>query len=182
MAAPMIAMAAFTGVKTIAGLLGAKSQIKAISQQQAEIARVASLNAKSQAESLAKEGALVAREKGKETQARAGATRLSYLSAGLTMEGTPDAVANDIFNIGLEDIRQIGSNYATRSRNIVDEILGKATIQNMTLQSQAKSLRDEAIMSAANNIGSLMMGSNMFAGTPTTPGGGIPTPVPAPRG
>ena len=64
-------------------------------------------SSKSQARNTAKQGAIAAQNRADEIKRLAAKQRVSYLQAGLELEGTPQAVINDTYNTGLEDINEI---------------------------------------------------------------------------
>lgn len=73
--------------------------------------------AKSQAEAIARQGTLEAKNKARETVYKAANLRQSFLSSGLTLEGTPMSVINETINTGQEDISQIIANANARAKN-----------------------------------------------------------------
>ena len=72
-----------------------------------------------EAQAVAEQGTLQAKEKGKETRLRAARVQSSFLTSGLTLEGTPMAAIQSTFSTGLEDINQITENANKRSKNII---------------------------------------------------------------
>jgi len=77
------------------------------------------MNASAEAKATIKEGNIVASNKAKETQLKAAKLQSSFLSSGLTLEGTPGAAAGRACRTGMEDIEQIRSNYNTKAENII---------------------------------------------------------------
>ncbi len=71
------------------------------------------------AETAIAQGELDAKTKAKETKLRAVRAQSSFLTSGLTLEGTPMAAIQDIFKTGLEDVEQISTNANRRSKNII---------------------------------------------------------------
>ncbi len=78
-------------------------------------------SSKSQARNTAKQGAIAAQNRADEIKRLAAKQRVSYLQAGLELEGTPQAVINDTYNTGLEDINEIKSAYNQSSKNIMTQ-------------------------------------------------------------
>lgn len=76
---------------------------------------------KSEARQTAKQGAIAAQNRADEIKRLAAKQRVSYLQAGLELEGTPQAVINDTYNTGLADINEIKSAYNQRSKNIMTQ-------------------------------------------------------------
>jgi hypothetical protein len=73
--------------------------------------------AKSAARATAAEGDIVAKNRQKEIMMLASRQRLSYLQAGLELEGTPTNVITDTYNTGLADINNIYTNYRQSVKN-----------------------------------------------------------------
>lgn len=93
--------------------------------------------AKSDANAVAQQGTLEAKNKARETVYKAAQMRQSFLSSGLTLEGTPMSVINETINTGKEDINQIIANANARSKNTMAagrtnalNTLGKAFAQS----------------------------------------------------
>lgn len=76
---------------------------------------------KSEARQTAKQGAIAAQNRADEIKRLAAKQRVSYLQAGLELEGTPQAVINDTYNTGLADINEIKSAYNQSSKNIMTQ-------------------------------------------------------------
>lgn len=72
-----------------------------------------------QAEAIAQRGTLEAKNKARETVYRSAQLRQSFLSSGLTMEGTPLSVINETLNTGQQDVMQIVTNSNRSSKNAV---------------------------------------------------------------
>ena len=150
-----IAFAAFNAVRMVSGAISSRNQIKAISRQQQEIARVAQENAQAQSDALRKEGTLAAQNKAQEVARKAARQRVSFLSAGLTMEGTPESVIGAGLATGKEDIDQIAQNYAARANNAAMNIVGQARLQNMSLQQNAMGIAAENRSNMLSSLGSM---------------------------
>lgn len=80
---------------------------------------------KSEARQTARQGAIAAQNRADEIKKLAAKQRVSYLQAGLELEGTPQAVINDTYNTGLEDINEIKSAYNQSSKNIMTQARSK---------------------------------------------------------
>lgn len=75
--------------------------------------------ARKEAKAVTEEGRLLAENKARDTVREAGRLQSSFLSSGLTMEGTPMEVLKRSYQYGLEDINQIAKNANARSKNIM---------------------------------------------------------------
>ncbi len=73
--------------------------------------------AEARAKAITEDGKLRAKNKAKETVYSAARLKQSFLSGGLTLEGTPMSVLNETFTTGFEDVSQIATN-ANRSSNV----------------------------------------------------------------
>lgn len=99
--------------------------------------------AKDQAKDTIAEGKMVAENKARETRLKADRARSSFLSSGITLEGTPMSALDDIYDTGLADIGQIGKNYSTQANNQLkagrSEALGQfaSGFSGMSLESSA---------------------------------------------
>lgn len=82
-------------------------------------ARTANRAARTEARAITDEAAIVAGNKARDTVREAGRLQSSFLSSGLTMEGTPTEVLKRSYQFGLDDINQIAKNANTRSKNIM---------------------------------------------------------------
>lgn len=80
-------------------------------------ASAATSAAKKQAKATIAEGNIAAANKAKQVVQKAATQRVSFLNSSLTLEGTPMNVIESTFNVGLEDIAQIQSNYNTKAKN-----------------------------------------------------------------
>ncbi len=105
------------GIETVlfAGLIAgtALTQISNSTKQ----AKVAQNNAISKADSLKTEGDLAVQEKSKQVRLTAARQTASFLSSGLTLEGTPTDVINETYDVGIADVQNIGKNYQTARMN-----------------------------------------------------------------
>lgn len=57
---------------------------------------------------------------------RAARLKTSFLNSGLTLEGTPQNVLSDTYNVGLQDIDQIKTNANLRAKNAISSARTKA--------------------------------------------------------
>ena len=73
--------------------------------------------AKSNARWTAAEGELKAFNRAKQIVQLGAAQKNAYVGAGLELEGTPQAVMQDTYNTGLEDITAIQSGYQKQIKN-----------------------------------------------------------------
>lgn len=74
---------------------------------------------KSEAKQTAKAGAIVAEKRADDIMKLASRQRVSYLSAGLELEGTPQNVINDTYDTGIADVNDIIGTYNQKSKNIM---------------------------------------------------------------
>lgn len=75
---------------------------------------------KSDARREVKEGAVVAENRKKEIQQLAARQRVSFLQAGVELEGTPQNVIQDTYNTGIADINNINTTYNQRAKNMIN--------------------------------------------------------------
>jgi hypothetical protein len=114
----------------------------------AALSAVSSISAaNSQAKATIAEGNLATQNKAKEVALKAARQKSSFLTSGLTLEGTPMSVIENTFNTGIEDIKALGSNYNSQSKNIM-------------AQGRTKALSSFASL----GTGMSMSGSGMFSG------------------
>ena len=74
-------------------------------------------SAKSSIKALEKEAYQKMAERRKEIQRLVAEQKIGYGSAGVELEGTPQTVIQDTYNIGIQDINAIASSYNTAIRN-----------------------------------------------------------------
>ena len=114
------AMAALAGLK-VASALGNYKQSKA------------------DAKSVIKAGNIEAARRTQEIRELAAVQRVSYIAAGLELEGTPQAVISDTYRTGIEDIKAIKSSYQAKAKSIVKSaqtsLLGNLADAGMSLYS-----------------------------------------------
>lgn len=74
-------------------------------------------NANKQAKATIEQGNIALANKQKDIMRLAGSQQNSFLSSGLTLEGTPLNVIDSTFNSGITDLSQLSKNYNTTARN-----------------------------------------------------------------
>lgn len=74
---------------------------------------------KSESRQTAKAGAIAAEKRADDIMKLASKQRISYLSAGLELEGTPQNVINDTYETGIADVNNIIGSYSQKSKNIM---------------------------------------------------------------
>lgn len=72
---------------------------------------------KDQAKAAARQGDILAAQSEKKTLKLASAQKASFLSSGLTLDGTPQDVLEETFTLGKEDIGQIKDYYGQTAKN-----------------------------------------------------------------
>lgn len=72
---------------------------------------------KSNARTLARAGEIQAQNRAKEIMNLASKQRVSYLNAGVELEGTPQAVINDTYQTGIDDVNAIISSTNQQIKN-----------------------------------------------------------------
>ncbi len=91
---------------------------------------------KSEMKQNTKAGEIAAWRRADEIKRLASKQRVSYLSAGLELEGTPQAVVNDTYNTGIADVLAIRSAYNQKSKNILKsaqaQLLGNLAMTGVT--------------------------------------------------
>ncbi len=92
-----ILFAAFTGLQAISSLM----------------------NAQSQADAAVKTGEYNMENEAKKVRYAAARQTTSFLSSGLSLEGTPTDVIQETYNTGIKDIKQIGANANSQSSNFI---------------------------------------------------------------
>ena len=115
-------------------------------------ARATNQAAEADAEAVVRQGELQGREKAKEVRLRAARQQSSFLTSGLTLEGTPMAAIQSTFATGLEDINQISENTNIRSKNIIST--GRTEALSGLAGSVAGSFGSGDIFSGSNTFGS----------------------------
>lgn len=73
--------------------------------------------AKSDARATAREGAIAMDNRKKEIQMLAARQKINYLNSGVELEGTAQAVMQDTYNTGIEDLNAIQSSYNQTIKN-----------------------------------------------------------------
>lgn len=75
--------------------------------------------AKQEAKAVVAEANIQAANKAKEVRRQVAASKMSFLSSGLSLEGTPMISMQGVFDTGLQDIGQIVSNANSKSKRIM---------------------------------------------------------------
>lgn len=171
--------AGLNAFKAVSSMKNASDQAKAITQNAANQARANQMNAQAQSDANIAAGNLATKERAKEIRYKAARQTASFLSSGLTLEGTPMDVIGETYTTGLEDLDLMGKNYNTNSNNIVN----MANINNSNLISSANAQskmtisagRSEAINTIAGSFSNFDMGS-LFGGGYQT-GGSYAAPL-----
>jgi hypothetical protein len=156
-----ILFAAFTGLSAVSKM-SANKQAKDVTR-----------NAQAQSASDKAEGELASKEKAKQIRYAAARQTSSFLSSGITLDGTPQDVLNETFTTGLEDIDNIERGYNTRINNTISQA-------NSTSKNIIASARSEVIGDIVGSFGGMSFGESFnvpFTGSSTTfSPGGIPIP------
>ena len=103
---------------------------------------------KQEVKRLKKETEIKAQNRADEILSLAATQRVRYLSAGLELEGTPQAVITDTYDIGLKDIQEIRDSYNTQIKNV------KKSARAQLLGNMANTAVSAYGMYAQANIGS----------------------------
>jgi biotin carboxylase len=103
------------------------------------------MSANKQAKAMAQEASLNASNKAKETRIKAARAQASFLSSGLSLQGTPETSIENIFLTGKQDIYRIRSN----AKSEISSTIGAA--------------RNEALFSMAMAGAGAAQGSGMFS-------------------
>lgn len=80
---------------------------------------------KSEARNVVKQGNIAMERRADEIKALAAKQRVSYLQAGLELEGTPQSVISDTYNTGIEDVNAIRESTNQQSKNIITKARAK---------------------------------------------------------
>lgn len=102
--------------------------------------------AKSDARTTAKEGAIAINNRKREIQQVAAKQKIGYLQSGVELEGTAQAVMQDTYNTGIQDVNAISSSY-------------NQSIKNQLTQARANLLG--GIGGSAMSLSSLSSGSGL---------------------
>ncbi len=124
-------------------------------------------NAEDQATAVVRKARIDAENQKKTTLGRAGKQKASFLSSGLTLEGTPMAVLSETYQTGIED-----------TQNIIDA--GNTNSKNIMSAARTKAMSDIAMSAAMAGIGA--MAKSAAPATQTNPFQGITTTGAAPSG
>ncbi len=161
--AATIVFLALTAAKAVSQVSNASSRAKVVSQ-----------NASAKAEALKAEGDIAVKERAKEVRLRAARQASSFITSGLTLEGTPTDVIDETFEVGIADIENIGANFQTSRRNIISS--GNAEAQSINRAGRTAAIG--TIVSSFSSFGSA--GSLFGSGQANRGAGGVPLPVPKP--
>lgn len=82
--------------------------------------------AKKDAKAIAKQGEQATMDKARETQLRVSKAKVSFLTSGFTLEGTPELSLTNMVNAGFEDINNIAVNADSKSKSIMGAARTKA--------------------------------------------------------
>lgn len=162
------------GIETVLFLgltaLKASQQISAGRDQAKDINDIAAANAKV----AVAEGDIASKNKAQEVALKAARTTSSFLSSGLTLEGTPMSAIQNTFDVGLEDVNQIISNTSARSRNIVAQGVSQASSAFETGRSAAMETVVSGVSGASfGSLGGGTAGTTSAAGFGSTGTAGI---------
>src|SRR5688572_23731058 len=119
-----ILFASLTALSAVSKMSAAKDQAKDVKK-----------NAERSAAAMKTEGELASKEKAKQIRYAAARQTSSFLSSGITLEGTPQDVLNETFQTGLEDIENIGRGYNTNIKNTISS----ANTQSKNIIASARS-------------------------------------------
>lgn len=138
---------------------------------------------KSQARQAIREGEIAMQNRADEIRSLAAKQRVSYISAGLELEGTPQAVITDTYNKGIADVNAIRDSANQTSKNILTaaraKLLGdmaKTVVGAYSMGAgggaNAFSASKGAMASGGRYIGTTQSGLNAFdlTGTAQTSG------------
>lgn len=153
--------AGLTAFKAVSAISNASDQAKAITQNARNQAKAAQQNAQFQAQANLDAANLASKEKAKQIRYAAARQTVSFLSSGLTLEGTPEAVIGETYSTGLEDLTQIAKNANTTNSNLIN--ITNTNNRNLfsSANAEAKSVmaqgRSEAIGAIADGFVSFSM-------------------------
>lgn len=82
--------------------------------------------ANKQAKNIVAEGNIVAKNKADEVTRRADRTTMSFLNSGFGLRGTPESSVMSIFDVGIQDVDAIKSNYNRAAKKTVFDARTKA--------------------------------------------------------
>lgn len=93
----------------------------------AAVSAVSSISAANkQAKQVVAQGEVAAMNKAKEVNARTARAQANFLNSGLSLEGTPMAAIQGMYDVGLQDVKQLRSNVNSQAKNIIAEGRNKA--------------------------------------------------------
>lgn len=149
-----VLFAALTGISAISKMSAANDQAEAITK-----------NAEAQAKSLKTEGELATEERAKKLRYDAARQTSSFLTSGITLEGTPEAVLGETYDTGKADILNIKKGYNTQMTNVISA----ANAQSKSIISSARSA---VIGDIAKSFGGMSFGSGGMFDAPSNSLGG----------
>lgn len=118
---------------------------------------------KSEARNIVKQGNIAMDRRADEIKALAAKQRVSYLQAGLELEGTPQAVISDTYNTGIEDVNAIRESTNQQSKNIITKARAKLVGDIASTAVSAYSMSGLGVENMGQTSGGLNFGSTEFA-------------------
>jgi hypothetical protein len=141
-----ILFAAMTGMQAFSAISNAKAEAKAITR-----------NAEAQAEADRVEGELKTKERAKEVRYKSAMQEQSFLSSGLTLEGTGEDVLFETYGTGLEDIFNIKKGY----NNKIKTDINYANSQSKQVMAAGRDKAISAIVGGVSGMGGMGGGGSM---------------------
>lgn len=137
------------GIETV--LFAAFVGLQAVSQIQAgqKKAEAAVVSAEAEAASLREEGELTKSERAKALRLKSARQVSSFLTSGLSLEGTPSDVLSETFETGIADIRNIGKNFQTS----IDNRIRQGNAQSSQFISESRTQAIGTIASGFSGVG-----------------------------
>ena len=154
-----LAIVGLTLFQADAGLRAAEKQAKFDQQQADRVLRQAEADQKA----LQEQTDLEQEERRKRTRALVGSQKVSFLQAGLTLEGTPEFALEQTFTTGQEDMELAQRNTDTRIRNIQNAANTQADSFINRAEQTLSNARTEAIgslVSAGSSIAAPTFGDS----------------------
>ena len=118
---------------------------------------------KSEARNVINQTNIAMEKRANEIRALAAKQRVSYLQAGLELEGTPQAVISDTYNTGIEDVNAIRASGNQSAKNIITKARAKLIGDIAQAGVSAMSGGAGGIENMGQTSGSLDFGSASFA-------------------
>lgn len=130
-------------------------------------ARATTKNAQAEIEAMRRETDLATERRAIEARALASKQKVSFLTSGLMLEGTPMDVLSSTLSVGQQDVQQMQENYYARARSMA-----------ASARSQAISSLIGGFSGAAMSMSMASFGGGKTAAAPKpTATGSFPTPV-----